>query len=254
MKQIQLFLTIFFVTARLSWADGIDTNHRQWNDWLKKFAVVVGPVTTVKYQAAKSDSTLQPITDLIQSTPRAQYDGLGEKDRLAFLINSYNALTIQWILKNYPVKSIKDTGGVFSSPWKKKFFKLFGEEQHLDGIEHGIIRKDFAEARIHFAVVCASKGCPALAGTAYIGQKLEEQLETGTKLFLSDKSRNYYDAKENRFYLSKIFDWYGDDFKKASGSVQAFVSKRMASSPEEAKLMGEASIKFLDYDWTLNEG
>lgn len=265
---MQIVLSVI-LSAQIGYSDSFDIKHTAWNNWLKRFTTVSGPVTTVAYKGAKNDSTLAPYTDLVQAFPKAQFDALGEKDRLAFLINAYNALTVQWILQNYPVKSIKDTGSLFSSPWKKKFFKLFGEDQNLDGIEHGIIRKTFNEPRIHFAVVCASKGCPALAGTAYVAAKLEEQLEAGTRLFLSDKTRNYYDAKENRFYLSKIFDWYGDDFKNgdaravadaggevksAAGTVQAFVAKRMAKDVTEEKLMQAASIKYLDYDWSLNGG
>ncbi|MFM8313131.1 MAG: DUF547 domain-containing protein, partial [Deltaproteobacteria bacterium] len=173
-------------------------------------------------------------------------------EKLAFLINAYNALTIKWILQHYPVKSIKDTGGFLSSPWKKKFFKLFGEEQSLDGIEHGILRKDFQEPRIHFAVVCASKGCPALKGEAYTAAKLEEQLESSARNFLRDSERNYYNAEENRFFLSKIFDWYGDDFKKKLGSVQAFIVPRMIPDTSTVKIQ-ESTLKYLDYDWSLNE-
>lgn len=235
-------------------ASALDLKHATWDQWLKKFANVEGPVTTVDYKAATKDHVLldKYLSDT-EAVTKAQFDALSNQDKLAFLINAYNAFTVRLIVLNYPISSIKDTGSVFKSPWKKKFFTLFGEEQSLDGIEHGTIRKDFTEPRIHFAVVCASKGCPALRGEAFVGDKLEEQLESNAQLFLKDSVRNRFVPEENKFYLSKIFDWYGDDFKKKFGSVQAFVAPRMPrGSALEAK-MKEASITFLEYDWTLNQ-
>lgn len=250
---MRFLLMSFLLFSHLGLATSYDPSHTVWSTWLKKFTQVAGPVTTVNYKQAQTDiALLNTYIASVEDMSKGQYDKLPNNEKLAFLINAYNAFTVKWILQHYPVKSIKDTGGFLSSPWKKKFFKLFGEEQSLDGIEHGIIRKDFQEPRIHFAVVCASKGCPALKGEAYTAAKLDEQLETSARNFLNDKERNYYNAEENRFFLSKIFDWYGEDFKKKMGSVQAFVAPRMASSPSPDKLQ-DSSLKFLDYDWSLNE-
>ena len=124
---------------------------------------------------------------------------------------------------------------------------------YLDGIEHGIIRKDFNEPRIHFAVVCASIGCPQLRGEAFVSAKLEKQLEEQAVSFLSDSSRNRYNSIENKLELSKIFDWYGDDFKKKFGSVQAFISPRISKDVSVQKKIMEATTSFLEYNWNLNE-
>jgi len=228
-------------------AMGFDHTHADWDRWLKKFTKVTGAVTTVDYATAKSKpEALRSYTQNIEAVTRAEFDRWTDPEKMAFLINTYNAFTVSLIADNYPVKSIKDLGGIFSSPWKKKFFRLFGEERHLDHVEHELLRKMWAEPRIHFAVNCASKGCPALRGEAFTAAKLEAQLESSAKLFLSDPSRNRWVAAENKLYLSKIFDWYGGDFVKKHGSVQAFVAPRMKASTG-------AAITYLDYDWTLNE-
>ena len=236
-------------------AMAFDHAHKDWNAWLKKYAVVEGPITKVNYAAAKAKpGDLEPYLKSLSAVSRDEFRGWSENQRLAFLLNAYNAFTVKLITDNYPVKSIKDLGGTFSSPWKKKFFKLFGEDKHLDNIEHDMIRKDFNEPRIHFAVVCASKGCPALPGEAITAERLDKQLQFAAESFLADKERNRYDAAANRLYLSKIFDWYGADFKKKFGSAQGFVAPIMAKGDKalEEKIRS-AKVDYLDYDWTLNE-
>jgi len=232
----------------------VDTTHGAWDKWLKVHVTASGPVSTVDYRAAKAKpEALNAYVKWAEAVPKTEFDALKEGDRLAFLINAYNALTVKLVVENYPVKSIKDIGGLFSSPWKKKFFTLFGEEHSLDDIEHEMIRKWFAEPRIHFAVVCASKGCPALRDEAFVGAKVDAQLEAAARGFLKDVSRNRYDAKDGKIYLSKIFDWYGGDFVKKYGSVQSFVVPRMATPAEPEAKLKTAELGFGDYDWTLNE-
>ena len=249
MKKVMILLSLLSVAS----AFGLD--HTQWDQWLKKFTHVSGSVTRVDYKSAKADpELLDGYLKAIDAVTKAQYEAMTPMERLAFLINAYNAFTVKWILSHYPVTSIKDTVGFFGSPWKEKFFKLFGEDQSLDGIEHGTIRAQFKEPRIHFAVVCASKGCPALKNEAYVAPRLNDQLESSAKAFLADATRNHYEDKEGKLYLSKIFDWYGGDFKAAVGSVQAFVLPRMATADAvpEAKYK-DVAVSFLKYDWSLND-
>lgn len=183
------------------------------------------------------------------------------EQKLAFLINAYNAFTIDLIVRNPNIKSIKDLGSLLSSPWKKRFVSLFGEKLSLDEIEHGLIRKDplFQEPRIHFAVNCASIGCPALSQEAFVASRLDSQLETVTKNFLRDRARNRIEGK--KVIISKIFDWYAEDFEKSwQGivSVQYFLSKyssALADNPEQEGVLKskDLSIKYSDYDWNLNK-
>lgn len=254
MKKKGLLTVVFFLVVSICQAESFDLSFKEWSQWLKTYAKVEGPVTQVKYkQASKDKRTLDSLAAQMEGVSKATYESWSEKDKLAFLINAYNVFTVKLILDNYPVKSIKDLGSLFKSPWKKKFFKLFGEEQTLDGIEHDTIRKFFNEPRIHFAVVCASKGCPALKGEAYIGSRLEDQLEESLRSFLKDETRNRWDKPNNTLFLSKIFKWYEDDFKRASSSVQAFVASRMGSSSADQEKIKTSSLEFLDYDWGLNE-
>lgn len=143
---------------------------------------------------------------------RADFDGWPQAQRRAFLINAYNAFTVDLILTRYPkLKSIRDLGSLFSSPWKQSFFTLFGEEQSLDGIEHGLLRgaPDFDDPRIHFAVNCASIGS-ALRPEAYWAEVLDAQLEDQTRRFFGDRTRNRFDATSATLYLSSILDWYAE--------------------------------------------
>ncbi len=250
-QSIHIMVLSLTLCARLF---AFDHSHTAWDKWLKKFTTVHGPVTTVDYKTAKAQpELLKPYLQSLEAMSKAEFSDFTDPQKMSFLINAYNAFTVSIVADNYPIQSIKDLGGIFSSPWKKKFFKLFGEEQNLDNVEHDRLRKEWAEPRFHFALVCASKGCPALQGEAYVATKLEGQLENAAKNFLSDASRNRWDAAENKFYLSKIFDWYGGDFVKKSGSVQSFVAPRMTSSASNVAKMAKAQISYLEYDWTLNE-
>ncbi|MCR9203068.1 MAG: DUF547 domain-containing protein [Halobacteriovoraceae bacterium] len=153
------------------------------------------------------------------------------------------------IIDNYPLKSIKDIGSLFSSPWSKEIVFLFEEKLTLDNIEHERIRKNFKEPRIHFAVNCASMGCPSLATTPFIPTKLNEQLEKAAKNFLLNKKKNFYDRKKNTLFLSKIFKWYGSDWKKMKSIsflrlVEKYIPEAKGKNPE---------VEYLDYDWSLNE-
>jgi hypothetical protein len=177
--------------------------------------------------------------------------------QLAFLINAYNALTVKLIVKHYPVASIKDIGNFFRSSWKIDFFNLLGEERNLDDIEHNMIRGQsrFSEPRIHFALVCASKGCPKLQPTAFTAENLEMLLQQGAREFLTDRSRNRYNADNKTLSLSMIFKWYGDDFRDRHGSVERFVAEYI-TDPALSQAIGTAqkiSIEYLDYDWSLND-
>lgn len=254
MKAFSLSLAFFSVAALADAPKGFDHTHAAWNTFLKEHVTVKGPTSTVNYLKAKTG--FAPVKDYLTAVSgisEKEYQGWTEKQRLAFLINAYNAFTVRLIVDNYPVKSIKDMGSLFKSPWKKEFFQMFGESQNLDGIEHGMIRKQFKEPRIHVAVVCASIGCPMLRNEAWAADKLEAQFDGSIRLFLSDPERNSYDAAKNTFTVSKIFDWYSKDFKEAKGSVQAFLAQYLGKTPDDQKKMAEADIKYTDYNWNLNE-
>ena len=163
-------------------------------------------------------------------------------------LNAYNAFTVKLIVDNYPVNSIKDIkNGIpfVNTVWDIKFIRIEGATYDLNNIEHGIIRARFEEPRIHFAVNCASKSCPKLANRAFVSNKLDEQLTDAAKSFLRQSDENQ--IAKNHLKLSKIFSWYGGDFKK-EGSLIDYLNKY-----SEITIDDNAKIDFLDYDWSLNE-
>ena len=237
-------------------AGSFDHTHRAWADVLARYTVRTGPTSNVRYQAlGKSRSVLQGYLRELEAVSKETFASFSRDQQLAFLINAYNALTVELILDHYPVKSIRDIGGLFSSPWKKKFFVLLGEKHSLDDMEHEMLRKRFEEPRIHFALVCASKGCPALRGEPFVATRLGSQLEEAAHLFLTDKGKNRYEPNSSTLYLSSIFKWYGDDFKKEYGSFKEFVSNRIVADTESQKRArsDRTKVEFLDYDWSLND-
>jgi len=174
---------------------------------------------------------------------------------MAFLINAYNAFTIQLILTKYPVDSIKAYGGLFiNSPWEKKFFTLFGKKTTLNIIEHDLLRKLYKESRLHFVLVCASRSCPPLKNEAYVADKLEQQFTDATINFLRDSERNRFNAENNKIEISKIFKWYKKDFTSSAGSINDYVAPFMTDDVDIRILIAnkETKIIYLDYDWSLN--
>lgn len=249
--------------------------HSPFNKLLGKHVRPIdnGASTQVDYAGFKQDSAqLTQYLNSLASVKKTTFDSWDKDVQLAFLINAYNAYTIDLILTEYPdLESIRDLGSFFSSPWKKNIAPLLGKTRTLDEIEHELIRgpnesnQRYDEPRIHFAVNCASIGCPALREEAYEGATLDTQLEAQTTRFLADASRNRMDG--NTLKISKIFDWYREDFERAgkneknwrgTSNLSQFIllyKDALALSSEQVSLLkqGTADIEFLDYDWALND-
>lgn len=247
-------------------AGAFDHSHADWTAALTKHLTwnAAGTATTVDYAGWRKDrAALDRYLASLSAQPREAFAGWSVAQRRAFLINAYNAWTVDLILRSDPdLQSIRDLGSLFSSPWKRRYFELFGDEESLDGIEHGLLRgaPDYDDPRIHFAVNCASIGCPALRPEAYRADDLDAQLEDQARRFLRDGSRNRWDAKAGTLYLSKIFDWYAKDFdlpfrggQSRAHFLAQYATELGVSAAETARLeAGEIEIEFLDYDWTLN--
>jgi Protein of unknown function, DUF547 len=237
--------------------DQLLKRHVSWNQ--------AGTASSVSYKGlADSRAELKTVLETFSAVSKTQYEGFKKEEKLAFLINAYNAFTLELILSKYPnLKSIRDLGSVFQAPWKQKFFRLLGEEKHLDNVEHDMIRAPgvFDEPRIHFAVVCASVGCPALRPEVFQADKLETQLEDSAKRFLRDRSRNRFNPASGKLEISKIFDWYKMDFEKGLKGITSrevffakYADSLSAKSEDQAVIReGRAGLVFLDYDWSLNE-
>jgi hypothetical protein len=169
-------------------------------------------------------------------------------DRIAFWINAYNAFAIQGILDGYSPMTLWGRYRFFIA----RKYRVGGQPINLYDLERKILIP-FQEPRIHFAIVCASQSCPILQSWIYRGDRLDEQLDHVTRAFVNDPRRNRFDRERRIAYLSKIFDWYGDDFAAQAGSVQRFVARHI-DDPALAKDVATVpyAVEFLEYDWSLN--
>ena len=169
-------------------------------------------------------------------------------EKKAFWINAYNAFTIQLICENYPISSIKDIGGDiprYNTPWDIEFISIGDFSLDLNTIEHDILRKEFNDPRIHFAINCASRSCPSLLTEAYSPEHLDSQLNQSARTFLLDTTKN--DLSDNALLLSPIFKWFKVDF----GDKESLID--LLKSNTDIQISNEASIDYLPYDWSLND-
>ena len=221
-------------------------SHQVWTLLLQKHVDENG---MVDYKAFLKDrGQLKSYLQLLEENPPSEQ--WSDAEKLAYWINAYNAYTIDLVLEHYPVKSIKDIGSVIqipfvNSPWDVKFIGIGGKEYDLNNIEHNIIREEFEEPRIHFALVCAAISCPKLRREAYTAEELEDQLKEQTEDFLANPKRNKIEP--NEVALSKLFDWYQGDFTE-EGSLIDFLNQY---SPVQIK--EGAGIEYMEYNWSLNK-
>jgi len=230
-------------------AETFDHEHTTFTALLSEVVVVNGYQSRVDYPKliGQRDELDQYVTALSAVT-RSDFDAFSPDQQLAFLINTYNGYQLLQVIDHYPLESIKDVGSFFSSPWSKKFFRLFDESTSLDIVEHQLIRQIFNEPRIHFAVNCASISCPPLMPEAFVASNLDAQLDAATINFLADRQANYLEG--STLYLSKIFDWYEEDF---GGSVVAFVAGYWPEPSSALKQKPNAiKVAYSAYDWNLN--
>jgi hypothetical protein len=251
-----------------------DHTHAAWDALVKRHVKLIdgGKSSQVRYaDLARERAALKAYLAQVSGVTEAQFRGWSKAEQMAFLINAYNAYTVELILTRYPdLKSIRDLGNiVFNSPWKKKFFTLFGRDSFLDDIEHGMLRKPgvYDEPRVHYAVNCASVGCPMLREEAYVAARLDAQLEEQARRFLADRTRNRHNAQSGKLEVSEIFKWFKEDWTsgyRGIGNAGPVTSREqyfaryadlLADRPEYRKLVaeGRAPIDHLDYDWSLND-
>jgi hypothetical protein len=251
MKNVLIFLLLsvyqiscFAVDTPSSNAEPV--SHEIFDKLLKKHVNAQGVVNYGGFVKDKVEFT--KYLELLKNNAPAK--NWSDNQKLAYWINAYNAFTIQLIIdhKDKNIKSIKDIGDKIkipfvNTPWDVKFIEIGGKKMDLNNIEHGIIRKQFDEPRIHFALVCAAKSCPPLRNEAFFADKLEAQLHDQGVKFVNDKSKN--SVSENSMELSKIFDWYGGDFKGAS-------KIEWINKFSKVKANAKAKISYKTYDWSLN--
>jgi hypothetical protein len=244
---------LFWMGAALG--QGFDHSHQAWDALLKGNVVLRegGKASLVSYASmARDRAALENYLDSLGRIGEAEFAGWTAEQRMAYLINAYNAHTVEKVLTRYPdIQSIWDFGRIFANPFKDRFFKLFGRPFSLDDIEHENLRKFYREPRVHYALNCASVGCPMLREEAYVPERLERQLEEQAARFLGDRSRNRFAG--GKLEVSKIFDWYGEDFEPRPAYFARY-ARLLADDPASQRLIaeGKAAFSFLEYDWSLN--
>jgi hypothetical protein len=257
----RLFVLLLLLLSGLAQAQ-FDHGHAAWAALLKKHVQWLpdNKQSRVDYAAFKADRVaLKMVLDAMSAVPKAEFDSWSQEQRMAFLINAYNAFTVELILSKYPdLKSIKDLGSFVQSAWRKKFFTLLGEPRHLDWIEHEQLRPLYNDPRVHTAVNCASIGCPALRNEAFTAAKLDAQLDDGMARFLGDRTRNRVNG--GQLEVNAIFKWFKEDFEKGHQGfskvedVFAKFAVQLSDKPEEQARLRDKTlpVTHLDYDWSLN--
>ncbi len=266
---LMFVFTILLFGVRLN-ADVFD--HSIYDSLLQKY-VKNG---LVNYQMLKENRTaLTRYLNQIEQVNPKEFKTWARDEQKAFWINAYNAITIEGILINYPIQwgrliararfpqnSIRQISGF----WDTVFIKVMGKDLTLNDIEHKILRKEFDDPRIHFVIVCASIGCPILESRAFFADDLDQRLEQAARNFINSPDKVRLDKKDNVLNLSSIFDWYKEDFSisaegmkkfenysKAETGLIEFVTKFFPESDQKYIVQNQPKIKYLDYDWSLNE-
>ncbi len=252
-----------FITAKPAFSQTFDHSYAAWDALLKKHVrwQPDNKQSRSNYKGFAADrAELKKILESLSAVSMAQFNVFSKDQQQAFLINAYNAFTVEVILTKYPdIKSIKELGSFNRGPWKNEFFTLLGEKRHLDWIEHEQLRPKYAEPRVHVAVNCASIGCPALFPDAFTAPKLDAMLEDGMRRFMGDRTRNRYEG--GKLQVSNIFKWFKEDFEKGN---KGFVKLEdvfakyadLLTTDETARNQIKAKsvpISHLDYDWSLND-
>lgn len=244
-------LTMLIASASHTSAQSIE--HGIFDALLQRHVTVDG---LVDYDAFAASEDFDRYLELLD---RTDPQSLPRNDRLALWINAYNAYTIKLINdhdERESIRNINQTLGVIAAkgPWTEPIANVGGTTYTLDEIEHEIIREQFDEPRIHFALVCAAMGCPSLRREAYVGARLDEQLDEQARRFLLQApEKNRVDVSAKTVHLNKVFEWYGGDFGDDETAIAAYLARFYPPGPERQLLeSGEFDIEYTDYDWSLN--
>lgn len=243
-----LLLSLSLTSCKVSdyASDSKPIKHNIWDSLLQKHVSEEG---LVDYKGFLQDSArLKRYLDLL-SRNHPNDTNWSRDQRLAYWINAYNAFTVKLIIDHYPTASIKDIkNGIpfVNTVWDIKFIEIEGRTYDLNNIEHGIIRPKFEEPRIHFAVNCASISCSKLQNFAYTADELDQQLTQSTEEFLADTGKNK--ISKDKVVLSKLFSWYGGDFKTDGRSLIEFINQFTPT-----QVSSDAEIEYMDYNWNLND-
>lgn len=226
-------------------------NIAPWDSLLKEYVNDQGRVDYCRWQ----QESVQELEQWLAAISLTDWSSLERGEAIAFLINLYNALTIQQVLQKYPITSIRPQFlGVpnwlaFLRFFNRKVYTLNGQALSLNAIEHNTLRQQFQEPRIHFALVCASIGCPLLRPEAYLADKLRVQLEADACRFINNPDKVRYESTNQTLYCNKIFKWYEADFLRVTDTITAYINHYCT----DVELPRTVSVTYLPYNWNLNQ-
>jgi len=233
--------------------DKID--HRLFDSLLQKYVNQRGDVDYAAWKRSAADlkALASYLENLSQAEPRA---AASRAAKLAYWINAYNALTLHGMLREYPTTSIRNHTSKLPfryNIWKDLLLHAGGGAYSLEDIEHKILRK-MGEPRIHFAIVCASRGCPRLLNRAYTARSLERQLSENTRDFFANRANFRYDAARGQMQLSSILKWFAEDFGKSRVEQLRTIAPWLPTpAAQHAARSGRVGVSYLDYDWSINQ-
>jgi len=242
-------LTVFVMIGAVRGIAAAPFDHSRFDQILYQYANNKG---RVDYNGIAANPIFKAYMKSLES---AEIDAMSVNEQLAFWLNAYNAVTIDKVIKWKPKKSVRETliPGIWTST---KFFTsrehtVAGKRMSQDDIENDILRKQFKDPRIHFAIICASSGCPLLPRFAYSAENVQTKLEEETRAYLNSARGTSIDEAENTLHISKLFDWFAGDFESKAGSVLNFI-KPYLNEKTAAFLKRNPRIAYIHYDWSLN--
>jgi hypothetical protein len=234
-------------------ADGASLDADLYGRLLEKHTRAVSDIvgTHVDYRALGASSDWKRLVRQVHSSKPSL---LAPSQATAFWINAYNILTIDLVIDHYPIDGIKEIGSFFSPVWDREVATIEGRVLSLGAIEHEILRK-LGEPRIHSAIVCASVSCPPLARTPFRGASLDADLSAAMRSWLSNTRKGVsIDRKNRSITVSKIFDWFAEDFDNGGGVLANIVPYLAKGDAAWIRSEGKtASLRYFDYDWSLND-
>jgi len=246
-----LVLALPLLLSRSSTAAEFDRTHAAF---ARVLSANVTNATVAYARLKESPAELDSYLEQIAAVPPAEFATWERADRLALLLNLYNAETLRLIRNEYPVKSIRSIGTLPGAAWRRPVVRFGAQIMTLSHLENEIIRKEYSEPRIHFALVCAARGCPPLRSEPFVGARLTEQLNDQARQFLAMPEKNRFEPSTGVLWLSPIFKWYEKDFTGPAGSLKAYVQPYFAA--DVGTVLGRATgvkVRFTEYDWELND-
>jgi hypothetical protein len=201
----------------------------------------------------KNSEDLMNYMDQMAQVSREEFDQWTRNERMAFLINLYNAQTLKIIVENYPVRNIRMLGVPFLGPWSLAGIKVFGKKISLDHIEHGILRAKYKDPRIHFTLVCAAKSCPPLRNEPFVPDRLEEQLDDQGRDFMREPKKNRIDKERKTLYLTSIVSFYRGDFPSGGEALARYFWQFFDPSVTANEDPADYRVRYTSYDWSINQ-